>query len=128
VSRKKDIIIRGGTNISPAEVEQVLASHPAVQDAAVVGVPDEVLGQRVFGFVKIANLTTPITVAEILAFAARQLASYKVPEGLAVIDDFPRNALSKIDRNALVKMVAGPNHMRHGNASFTSKPSALRTK
>jgi acyl-CoA synthetase (AMP-forming)/AMP-acid ligase II len=113
MSRKKDIIIRGGTNISPAEVEQVLASHPAVQDAAVVGVPDDVLGQRVFGFAKIANLTTPIIVAKILAFAAGQLASYKVPDGLAVIDDFPRNALSKVDRNALVKMAAEANNLRH---------------
>jgi long-chain acyl-CoA synthetase len=129
MSRKKDIIIRGGTNISPAEVEQVLASHPAVQDAAVVGVPDDVLGQRVFGFVKIADLTTPIIVAEILAFAAGQLASYKVPEGLAVIDDFPRNALSKVDRNALVKMVAETNTLRHGNASLNSnKQLAPRTK
>jgi long-chain acyl-CoA synthetase len=128
MSRKKDIIIRGGTNISPAEVEQVLASHPAVQDAAVVGVPDDVLGQRVFGFVKIANLTTPIIVAEILAFAAGQLASYKVPDGLAVIDDFPRNALSKVDRSALVKMAAEANILRHGNATLdSSKQLARRT-
>jgi acyl-CoA synthetase (AMP-forming)/AMP-acid ligase II len=128
MSRKKDIIIRGGTNISPAEVEQVLASHPAVQDAAVVGVPDDVLGQRVFGFVKIANLTTPIIVAEILAFAEGQLASYKVPDGLAVIDDFPRNALSKVDRNALVKMAAEANILRHGNATLdSSKQLARRT-
>jgi long-chain acyl-CoA synthetase len=56
VSRKKDIIIRGGTNISPVEVEQALvASHPAVEEAAVVGIPDAVLGQRVFGFVKLAK-------------------------------------------------------------------------
>jgi acyl-CoA synthetase (AMP-forming)/AMP-acid ligase II len=128
VSRKKDIIIRGGTNISPAEVERVLTSHPAVQDAAVVGVPDDVLGQRVFGFVKIANLTPPIIVAEILAFAAKLLASYKIPEGLAVIDDFPRNALSKVDRNALVKMAAEPNNLRRGNASLSSKPCAPRAK
>jgi long-chain acyl-CoA synthetase len=126
VSRKKDIIIRGGTNIAPAEVERVLASHPSVQDAAVVGVPDDVLGQRVFGFVKIADRATPVT--EILAFAAKQLASYKVPEGLAVIDDFPRNALSKVDRNALVKMAAETNNLRHGNASFSSKRLAPRTK
>lgn len=128
VSRKKDIIIRGGTNISPAEVERILASHPAVQDAAVVGVPDDVLGQRVFGFVKIANLTTPVLVADILAFAATQLASYKVPEGLAVIDDFPRNALGKVDRNAMVKMAIETNKLRYGNASFSSKQLVRDTK
>jgi long-chain acyl-CoA synthetase len=122
VSRKKDIIIRGGTNISPAEVEQVLASHPAVQGAAVVGV--DVLGQRVFGFVKIANVSTPLLVAEVLAFAEARLASYKVPESLAVVDDFPRNTLSKIDRKALIRMAAETNNMRRGNASFPSKELA----
>ena len=126
VSRKKDIIIRGGTNIAPAEVERVLASHPAVQDAAVVGVPDDVLGQRVFGFVKIANLSTSVT--EILAFAAKQLASYKVPEGLTVIDEFPRTALSKVDRKALATMAADANNPRRGNVSFSNKQLAPSTK
>jgi long-chain acyl-CoA synthetase len=112
VSRKKDIIIRGGTNISPVEVERVLASHPAVEDAAVVGVPDDVLGQRVFGFVKIAKVTEPTIVAEILAFAAKRLASYKVPDGLGVVDEFPRNALSKVDRNALMIMATEANRLR----------------
>lgn len=116
VSRKKDIIIRGGTNISPVEVERVLASHTAVQDAAVVGAPDEVLGQRVFGFVKIANLTKPTIVAEILAFTAKRLASYKVPDGLAVVDEFPRNALSKVDRHALTTMAVEANRLRFAGA------------
>jgi acyl-CoA synthetase (AMP-forming)/AMP-acid ligase II len=93
VSRKKDIIIRGGTNISPAEVEQALvASHPAIEEAAVVGVPDAVLGQRVFGFVKLAKRTTDNVVSEILCNVATRLASYKVPERLAILDELPRNA------------------------------------
>jgi acyl-CoA synthetase (AMP-forming)/AMP-acid ligase II len=116
VSRKKDIIIRGGTNISPAEVERVLGNHPAVHEAAVVGVPDDVLGQRVFGFVKIPGVVRPTIVAEILAFAAKQLASYKVPDGLGVVDDFPRNALSKVDRNALMAMAAEAELLRLGDA------------
>src|ERR1700726_347391 len=81
VSRKKDIIIRGGTNISPVEVEEALvAADPAVEEAAVVGIPDAVLGQRVFGFVKLVAGTT--VVSEILANVATRLASYKIPEGL----------------------------------------------
>jgi acyl-CoA synthetase (AMP-forming)/AMP-acid ligase II len=116
VSRKKDIIIRAGSNISPVEVEQVLAKHPAVQDAAVVGVPDDVLGQRVFGFVTIAGVVKPTIVPEILAFAAKQLAAYKVPEGLGVVDDFPRNALSKVDRKALVEMATKANRLRFADA------------
>jgi long-chain acyl-CoA synthetase len=107
VSRKKDIIIRGGTNISPVEVEQALvASHPAVTEAAVVGVPDAVLGQRVFGFVKLADGTKDAVVSEILANAATRLASYKVPESLEILDELPRNALSKVDRNALQAIAA----------------------
>jgi acyl-CoA synthetase (AMP-forming)/AMP-acid ligase II len=126
VSRKKDIIIRGGTNISPIEIERVLTAHPAVEDAAVVGVPDDVLGQRVFGFVKIANVTNPTIVAEILAFAAKQLAAYKVPEGLAVVDDFPRNALSKVDRKALAVMAEKANRLRFGGAFLQSDKQLAR--
>jgi long-chain acyl-CoA synthetase len=107
VSRKKDIIIRGGTNISPVEVEQALvAAHPAVEEAAVVGVPDAVLGQRVFGFLKLANGTKDTVVSEILRSVATRLASYKVPEGLEILDKLPRNALSKVDRNKLQAMAA----------------------
>jgi long-chain acyl-CoA synthetase len=106
VSRKKDIIMRGGTNISPVEVEEALvASHPAVEEAAVVGKPDAVLGQRVFGFVKLASGTKKTVVAEILENVAKRLASYKVPEDLLVLDALPRNALSKVDRNRLQAMI-----------------------
>ncbi len=107
VSRKKDIIIRGGTNISPVEVEQALvAAHSAVEEAAVVGIPDAVLGQRVFGFVKLAEGTMNTVVSEILRNVATRLASYKVPEGLGIVDELPRNALSKVDRNMLQAMAA----------------------
>jgi acyl-CoA synthetase (AMP-forming)/AMP-acid ligase II len=105
VSRKKDIIIRGGTNISPTEVEEALvACHPAVQEAAAVGKPDPVLGQRVFGFVRLATGTKESVTAEILQNVAQRLASYKVPEGLRVLDALPRNALSKVDRRKLEAM------------------------
>jgi acyl-CoA synthetase (AMP-forming)/AMP-acid ligase II len=107
VSRKKDIIIRGGTNISPVEVEEALvASHPAVREAAIVGIPDAVLGQRLVGFVKLADGTKHTIVSKILGNVATRLASYKVPESLEVLDELPRNALSKVDRNALQAMAA----------------------
>jgi long-chain acyl-CoA synthetase len=106
VSRKKDLIIRGGTNISPAEVEEALvACHVAVEEAAAVGKPDPVLGQRVFGFVKLAAGAKEGVVAEILQNVAGRLAPYKVPEGLRVIDALPRNALSKVDRRELERMI-----------------------
>jgi long-chain acyl-CoA synthetase len=115
VSRKKDIIIRGGTNISPAEVERALvAAHPAVEQAAVVGIPDALLGQRVFGFLKLADGMSDTVLPEILANVATRLASYKVPEALRILDELPRNALSKIDRNTLQTTAA-----RTGNAGPT---------
>jgi long-chain acyl-CoA synthetase len=106
VSRKKDIIIRGGTNISPIEVEEALvASHPAVAEAAVVGKRDDVLGQRVFGFVKLAPGAKKTVVTEVLQNVAQRLAPYKVPEALRVVDALPRNALSKVDRKMLQTMI-----------------------
>jgi long-chain acyl-CoA synthetase len=124
VSRKKDIIIRGGTNISPVEVEQALvAAHPAVEEAAVVGVPDAVLGQRVFGFLKLANGMKDTVVSEILRNVAARLASYKIPEGLEILDKLPRNALSKVDRNRLQAMAAKINEAsRPPIAAMPSQP------
>lgn len=105
VARKKDIIIRGGTNISPAEVEQaIVASHPDVEEAAVIGIPDAVLGQRVLGFIKLANGANQALLPEILDNLVTRLAAYKVPERLIAIDALPRSTLSKVDRKALQGM------------------------
>jgi long-chain acyl-CoA synthetase len=131
VARKKDIIIRGGTNISPAEVEQALvACHPAVEQAAVVGVPDAVLGQRVFGFVTLADGRSEAAVSDILRNVATRLASYKVPEGLEVVDELPRNALSKVDRNVLKTLALDINKTgRIGAApSRTQQPDERATR
>jgi acyl-CoA synthetase (AMP-forming)/AMP-acid ligase II len=106
VSRKKHLIIRGGSNISPVEIERVLMAHPAVRDAAVVGVPDPDLGQRVAGFVQLVDRAQIVVLKEILAFATKRLADYKVPETLEIIDHIPRNALGKIDRRLLLTMIS----------------------
>ena len=102
VSRKKYLIIRGGSNISPIEVEQVLTSHPAVQDAAVIGVPDPELGERVAGFIQL-RCTDPqsVNLEDIRGYLAERLADYKIPEWLKFVSEIPRNALGKIDRSAL---------------------------
>jgi long-chain acyl-CoA synthetase len=114
VSRKKDIIIRGGTNISPVEVEQALvAAHPAVEESAVVGIPDAVLGQRVFGFVKLTEGTKDTVLSQILRNVATRLAPYKVPEALGILDELPRNALGKVDRNELQAMAARTDKFGH---------------
>ncbi len=95
-ARRKNLIIRGGSNISPIEVENALTLHRGIRNAAVIGVPDEVLGQRVIGFVELTDQT--IQVEAVLADLSTRLASYKTPEKLIVVDQLPRNSLGKIDR------------------------------
>ena len=108
VSRKKDLIIRGGLGISPGEIERVLTAHPAVRDAAVVGVPDVMLGQRLAGFVQMERGTRGIILKEILAGVSALLADYKVPESLDMVDAIPRDSLGKIDRKSLQAMISKP--------------------
>lgn len=105
VSRKKHLIIRGGSNISPVEVERVLMAHPAVRDAAVVGVPDPVLGERVSAVVQLSEYAQSVEPDEILDFAMGRLADYKVPENLEIVDHIPRNTLGKIDRHSVLTMI-----------------------
>ena len=106
LGRKKDLIIRGGSNISPLEVERVLLEHPAVTDAAIVGVPDAELGQRVTGFVRLAGASGHYVIGDILASVKAQLADYKVPEVLHVVAEIPRNTLGKIDRKSLLSLLS----------------------
>jgi long-chain acyl-CoA synthetase len=100
VGRKKDIIIRGGSNISPHEVERVLLSHPLVRDAVVFGIPDPVLGQRVAAAVQLSSGAGNAALGAILEDTRRQLADYKAPERLWVVDAVPRSPLGKVDRRA----------------------------
>ncbi len=101
VGRNKDLIIRGGSNVSPIEVERVLLSHPLVRDAAVFGLPDPVLGQRVAAIVQLQRNGGDATRDKILNATRMQLADYKVPESLVIVDAVPRNPLGKIDRQSL---------------------------
>ena len=106
VAREKHPITRRGSNISPVEIERVLMAHPVVRDAAVVGLPDPELGQRVAGFVQLADSAQSVDLNEILAFATERLADYKVPETLEIVDRIPRNTLGKIDRQLLLTMIS----------------------
>jgi acyl-CoA synthetase (AMP-forming)/AMP-acid ligase II len=97
--RKKDIIIRGGENISSKEVEDVLARHPAVIEAAVVAAPDDVYGERVAAFVV---ATEPLTLDDVRAhFEHAGVARQKTPERLELVDDLPRTPAGKVKKPEL---------------------------
>jgi len=100
--RKKDLIIRGGHNIHPTDVEAVLHEHPGVREAAVVGVPHPVLGEDVAAFV-VARPGTAIVPAELAEFCADRLADYKRPRRLRLVDELPRNATGKVMKHLLVE-------------------------
>jgi len=93
--RKKDLIIRGGENISPGEIENVLESHPAVEEAAVIGVPDVEWGEVVKAVI-VPKPGQKVTAEEINAFAKSRLASFKAPQYIAVVEELPRNAMGKV--------------------------------
>jgi acyl-CoA synthetase (AMP-forming)/AMP-acid ligase II len=99
VGRRKEIIIRGGHNVVPAEVEGVLFEHPAVAEAAVRGVAHPVLGEDVAAWVV---LRRPASTAELRSFLLDRLADYKVPRRITVVDALPRNASGKVLKSALV--------------------------
>ena len=99
--RRTDMIITGGSNVFPAEVEQVISSHPGVRDVAVVGLLDDDLGRKVWAIVEPADLAEPPTATDLLAACAAGLARYKVPRGIEFVDALPRNEAGKIRRLAL---------------------------
>lgn len=98
--RKDDMIIRGGENIAPAEVESTLFSHPAVEDVAVVGVPDIEWGQRVAAFV-VRRSNSDVTAEELIEFCRQRLASFKKPDFVYFVPELPKNPLGKVLRREL---------------------------
>lgn len=108
VDRAKDLVIRGGMNISPAEIEGLLQGHPKVAEVAVVGYPDDVLGERAAAVVVPAAPDDPPALGELVEhLRAKQIASYKLPERLEVVDRLPRNPVGKILKRELRERLAG---------------------
>ncbi|MFD0656106.1 class I adenylate-forming enzyme family protein [Thermocatellispora tengchongensis] len=95
--RKKDVIITGGLNVYPAEVEQVLWSHPGVADCAVVGIPDDDWGERVVAVIETTD-GQPIDNAEVLAWCRSELGAVKTPKELFQVDSLPRSPNGKVMR------------------------------
>ncbi|MDM0078551.1 long-chain-fatty-acid--CoA ligase [Variovorax sp. J2P1-59] len=100
--RIKDMIISGGENIYPAEIERVLAEHPSIDDVAVIGVPDEKWGE-VPKAVVVAKSGTAIDIEQVLAYCRGRLASFKCPKSIDVVDALPRNPTGKVLKKDLRK-------------------------
>jgi acyl-CoA synthetase (AMP-forming)/AMP-acid ligase II len=98
--RKRDMIISAGVNIYPAEIEDALHRHPAVEDVAVFGVPDDEWGERVHAAVAVRP-GHALTADELRAFARRHLADYKVPRDISFPTEFPRDAAGKLLKRVL---------------------------
>jgi len=109
VSRKKEVIIRGGYNVYPSEIENVLHAHPAVAEAAVVGVPDERLGQEVMAVI-IAHSTVTLVEADLQSYLRERLAAYKIPRIFEFWSELPKNTLGKILKDELVRAKVTGSH------------------
>jgi long-chain acyl-CoA synthetase len=104
VDRKKDLIIRGGFNVFPSDVEEALLEHPAVALAGVVGRPDERHGEEVVAFVSLRN-GSDVTADDLVAFAKERIGGYKYPREVRIVPNVPLTPVGKVDRKALRELV-----------------------
>jgi long-chain acyl-CoA synthetase len=112
--RRKEIIIRGGSNVSPQEVEAALYEHPGVREAGVVGAQDTILGERVVAFVS-RSPGSNIDAEALIAFVGKRLAAYKTPEQIVFLETLPKSAVGKVQR-ALLREMLTPAHAVTGPA------------
>lgn len=99
--RRTDMIVSGGANVFPAEVESALIDHPGIADVVVIGLADEKWGRRVHAVIEPADLSQPPSAPDVIAFAKGRLAGYKVPKTVEFVDAIPRSAATKVNRSAL---------------------------
>jgi acyl-CoA synthetase (AMP-forming)/AMP-acid ligase II len=100
VDRKKDMIISGGENIYPREIEELLYRHPKIQDAAVVGIPDPLWGESVLAYIVLKNDVT-MDEEEVIGYCKSHLASYKKPKSVRFVPSLPRNPSGKVLKTVL---------------------------
>ncbi|MGO8878916.1 MAG: AMP-binding enzyme, partial [Desulfomonilaceae bacterium] len=100
VDRKKDMIISGGFNIYPRDVDEVLFSHPKILEACAIGVPDDYSGERIKAYVVLKERETANT-GEIIDYCKKNLAKYKIPKYVEFVDSLPKSAIGKILRKEL---------------------------
>jgi fatty-acyl-CoA synthase len=94
--RIKDMVIRGGENVYPREIEEFLYTHPDILDAQVIGVPDEKYGEELMAWIRMKEGAAPLTVDAVREFCTGKLAHYKIPRYVRVVDEFPMTVTGKI--------------------------------
>jgi bile acid-coenzyme A ligase len=107
VDRRVDMIISGGVNVYPAEVETALSEHPKVADIVVIGLKDDEWGRRVHAVIEPSDPTDPPTFEDVRAYAKARLHPYKVPKTIEIVDAIPRSAATKVNRAALIDARGG---------------------
>jgi bile acid-coenzyme A ligase len=107
VDRRVDLIITGGANVFPAEVEKALIDHPNIADVVVVGLTDPEWGRRVHAIVEPADHAAPPTLDQVRDHARQRLAAYKIPKSVEIVDVMPRSAATKVNRGRLVEERGG---------------------
>ena len=107
VDRRVDMIVTGGANVFPAEVEAALIDHPSIADVVVVGLRDQHWGRRVHAIVEPADSSAPPPADEVVAYARSRLAAYKVPKTVEIVGAIPRSEATKVNRRALVDARGG---------------------
>ena len=96
VGRIKDMVIRGGENVYPREIEEFLYTHPDIVDAQVIGVPDVKYGEELMAWIRMRAGAAPLTPEDIRAFSTGKLAHYKIPRYVHVVDEFPMTVTGKV--------------------------------
>jgi bile acid-coenzyme A ligase len=105
--RRSDMIVTGGANVFPAEVECALAEHDGIADVVVIGLADSEWGRRVHAVVQRADTTAPLTEGDVITYAKTRLAAYKVPKTVEFVAQIPRTAATKVNRSAMVEARGG---------------------
>jgi len=107
VGRDDEMIVSGGENVYPIEVEKTLVTHDAVAEAAVIGADDEQFGQRLVAFVVLRGPDASVTADVLKQYVRDNLANYKVPRDITILDELPRNSTGKILRSELEDRITG---------------------
>ncbi|HKO08279.1 MAG TPA: hypothetical protein VJ487_11240, partial [Alphaproteobacteria bacterium] len=113
--RRKEMIIRGGANIYPREIEEVLFKHPKILDAAVVGIPDARLGERVCACI-VSRPGEKLAAGEVVDFLRDKIATYKLPERVEFLAQLPRTPTGKVQKGPLRELVVGEGGSRGSRA------------